>query len=55
MQTFSGTYDNPLLDEVSSIDRFAYGVAINCCKSNGYFVVSGVVSSHGEEDKEGAG
>jgi molybdopterin-containing oxidoreductase family molybdopterin binding subunit len=29
MQTFSGTYDNPWLDEVSSIDRFAYGVAIN--------------------------
>jgi len=29
MQTFSGTYDNPWLDEVSEIDRFAYRVAIN--------------------------
>jgi anaerobic selenocysteine-containing dehydrogenase len=29
MQTFSGTYDNPWLDEVSSLDRLAYGVAIN--------------------------
>jgi molybdopterin-containing oxidoreductase family molybdopterin binding subunit len=29
MQTFSGTYDNPWLDEVCAIDRFAYGVAIN--------------------------
>ncbi len=29
MQTFSGTYDNPWLDEVCQIDRFAYGVAIN--------------------------
>jgi molybdopterin-containing oxidoreductase family molybdopterin binding subunit len=29
MQTFSGTYDNPWLDEVCRIDRFAYGVAIN--------------------------
>jgi molybdopterin-containing oxidoreductase family molybdopterin binding subunit len=29
MQTFSGTYDNPWLDEVCSIDRFAYAVAIN--------------------------
>ena len=29
MQTFSGTYNNPWLDEVSKIDRFAYGVAIN--------------------------
>lgn len=29
MQTFSGTYDNPWLDEVSRIDRFAYAVAIN--------------------------
>jgi anaerobic selenocysteine-containing dehydrogenase len=29
MQTFSGTYDNPWLDEVCNLDRFAYGVAIN--------------------------
>jgi molybdopterin-containing oxidoreductase family molybdopterin binding subunit len=29
MQTFSGTYDNPWLDEVCNIERFAYGVAIN--------------------------
>ena len=29
MQTFGGTYDNPWLDEVCQIDRFAYGVAIN--------------------------
>jgi molybdopterin-containing oxidoreductase family molybdopterin binding subunit len=29
MQTFSGTYDNPWLDEVCQIDRFAYRVAIN--------------------------
>jgi hypothetical protein len=28
---------------------------INCCKSNGYFVVVGVVSSYGEESKEEAG
>jgi len=29
MQTFSGTYDNPWLDEVCEVDRFAYAVAIN--------------------------
>ena len=29
MQTFSGTYNNPWLDEASQINRFAYGVAIN--------------------------
>ncbi|MBI2369532.1 MAG: molybdopterin-dependent oxidoreductase [Deltaproteobacteria bacterium] len=29
MQTFSGTYDNPWLDEACSIDRFAYHVAIH--------------------------
>ena len=28
---------------------------INCCKSNGYFVVAGVVSSYAEESKEEAG
>jgi putative ABC transport system substrate-binding protein len=28
---------------------------INCCKSNGYFVVTGVVSSYAEESKEEAG
>ena len=30
-------------------------VDINCCKSNGYFVVTGVVSSYAEESKEEAG
>jgi molybdopterin-containing oxidoreductase family molybdopterin binding subunit len=29
MQTFSGTYDNPWLDEVCTMDRFAYRVAMN--------------------------
>lgn len=29
MQTFSGTYDNPWLDEVCQIDHLPYGVAIN--------------------------
>jgi hypothetical protein len=29
--------------------------SINCCKSNGYFVVAGVVSSYAEESKEEAG
>lgn len=29
MQTFSGTYNNPWLDEVCEVDRFAYRVAIN--------------------------
>ena len=29
MQTFSGTYDNPWLDEVCQVDRFAYRVAIH--------------------------
>ena len=31
------------------------GFVINCCKSNGYFVVAGVVSSYAEESKEEAG
>lgn len=29
MQTFSGTYDNPWLDEICQMNPFAYGVAIN--------------------------
>jgi hypothetical protein len=32
-----------------------YKAYINCCKSNGYFVVTGVVSSYAEESKEEAG
>ncbi len=35
MQTFSGTYDNPWLDEVCNIDRLAYGVAINAETARG--------------------
>ena len=30
-------------------------LTINCCKSNGYFVVVGVVSSYAEESKEEVG
>jgi hypothetical protein len=35
--------------------RPVLSLGINCCKSNGYFVVAGVVSSYGEESKEEAG
>jgi putative ABC transport system substrate-binding protein len=35
--------------------KFEFLVNINCCKSNGYFVVTGVVSSYAKESKEEAG
>ena len=40
---------------VKAVLESVFPLYINCCKSNGYFVVTGVVSSYAEESKEEAG